>query len=216
MDFYAMCLFVPFMFSVGYGVIAQAEMFDAYYGLNNLIVAIVFVSILILADYYHSMNYFHINLKFFKLAPISNSKTFTIKLLVELFGYKIYLLACAILLLAFFNRAYIENITYYLHPITFILLIDIYAIYCLLSLIIKQTITFSISTRWVEALSKLAAILIIIVVLTKFQHLNIVEQFMNSKLLDVLNNEFWIVHVILGVLLAISYPLLIKFIDWKR
>jgi hypothetical protein len=47
-------------------------------------------------------------------------------------------------------------------------------------------------------------------------YLNIVEQFMNSKLLDVLNNEFWIVHVILGVLLAISYPLLIKFIDWKR
>ena len=216
LDFYAVCFFVPFMFSVGYGLFAQAEMFDRHYGLNNLVVAIIFVSLLILADYYHSMNYFHINLQFFKLIPISNSRVFKLKLLVELFGYKLYLLFCAISMLGLFNWVYVEGITFCVHPKTLIFLIDIYLLYGLIGLLFKHAVKIAMHPRWVEFSLKLVSVLIVIALLSNVQQFKELKEYISLKNMEVMNERFWFIHVIISTLICASYLTMVKLIDWKK
>lgn len=215
-NFYAVILFVPFIFSVGYGVSAEAKLFGDTYGLNIIIVALLLISILITADYYHSMNYFQINLKFFKIAPISNSEVFKIKFLVEVFGYKFYVFLCAIIMLVFFNYSYVENIIYYLPPKSFILLIDIYLSYCLLSLIVKQTTKITINSKWADIIIRLIAALIFVVILIEAQAINDFQNFISLKAKDIMNNDFWFKQVFILGLISATYPTIKNLLDWKR
>lgn len=201
---------------MGYGITAEAKLFDETYGLNIIIAVLLLILILIIADYFHSMNYFNINLKFFKIAPISNSQVLKIKLLVEVFGYKFYVFFSSIIILTLFNYTYVENIIYFLHPKSLILLTDFYLSYCLISLIVKHTTRIAINSKWADIIIRLIVALIFVVLLIKVQPINGFQNFISYKAKDILNNEFWYMQVFTFGLILTTHLTLRNFIDWKR